>query len=205
MEDLLINQEELCAKNPSAASFASSEENSRNVWQYTDTHPPYAPFDHKIIMAMAIFFPLISILFAIVFAWMHGWMGWLYLNMLILGILSTGLGITVGYHRLLTHRSFETYQWIKRIWIILGALAVQKSPISWCSVHRRHHSLPDRPGDPHSPNLSGIGFYVRFKGFCYSHVGWLFTGYLLNCDHRLYVPDLLADRFIVWTHRYYQA
>jgi len=156
-------------------------------------------------MLAAVVVPFVGMIAAIISLWAYGWMGWLYLNMMIIGMLLTGTGITVGYHRLFAHKAFETYGWVRAYWMIMGALAVQKSPIEWCAVHRRHHSLSDRPGDPHSPHTSGKGLRNALKGFWYAHSGWLFTGYLLFTDQKRYIPDLLKDRTAVWIHRYYEV
>lgn len=114
---------------------------------------------HKLSMGMAVTLPFVGCMVAIVMLWSVGWMGWPYLAMLIGGWLLTGLGITVGFHRLLTHRSFETYRWVRAIWMTLGALSVEGSPLVWCAVHRRHHEHSDEVGDPHSPNLHRGGIW----------------------------------------------
>jgi stearoyl-CoA desaturase (delta-9 desaturase) len=62
-----------------------------------------------------------------------------------------GFGITVGYHRLLSHRAFECGVWQKRVWATLGTLALQGGPVFWVGLHRRHHQFSDQDGDPHSP------------------------------------------------------
>ena len=165
--------------------------------------PPEAPLSDRLIMGTAVALPFIGCAIAIVLLWQYGFMGWLYLSMLIGGWLISGLGITVGFHRLLTHRSFDTYRWVRAVWMTLGALSVEGSPIVWCAVHRRHHELSDESGDPHSPHLYGEGVWNKVRGFWFAHVGWLFTGYWSNPDLKRYVPDLLADPMLVVCDRLY--
>jgi stearoyl-CoA desaturase (delta-9 desaturase) len=154
-------------------------------------------------MGTAVLLPFLGTVGGIVLSWQFGFMGWLYLAMLIGGWLITGLGITVGFHRLLTHRSFDTYRWVKLAWMTCGALSVEGSPLVWCAVHRRHHEHSDQPGDPHSPHLHGPGVWNALRGLWYAQTGWLFTGYWSSPDLPRYVPDLLADPALVTVDRLY--
>ncbi|MGZ8383332.1 MAG: fatty acid desaturase, partial [Nitrospira sp.] len=88
------------------------------------------------------------------------------LDWILLGVLYvvTGMGITVGYHRMMTHRSFESRPWVKACLLIMGGWAVQNSALMWCADHIRHHAHTDEDADP----------YNATKGFWHSHVGWLF-------------------------------
>lgn len=158
---------------------------------------------HKLFMLAAVALPFVGFVVAIVISWRAGFMGWFYLAMLFGGWLVTGLGITVGFHRLFTHRSFETYRWVKLVWMTLGALSVEGSPLVWCAVHRRHHEQSDQPGDPHSPHLHGEGIWNSLRGLWYAHTGWLFTGYWSAPNLWRYVPDLLDDRALVALDRLY--
>lgn len=172
----------------------------------SDVRPPIAPpspLSHKITMGSAVVLPFLGCLVAIAVAWRYGIMGWPYLAMVVAGWLITGLGITVGFHRLLTHRSFDTYGWVRAGWMIAGALAVEGSPLIWCAVHRRHHESSDQAGDPHSPHLHGRGWWASLKGLWFAHAGWLFTGYWSDPDLPRYVPDLLAERPLVLVDRLY--
>ena len=102
--------------------------------------------------------------------------------------LLTGFGITVGFHRLLTHRSFATHRPVGYLLAVLGSMALQGSVIDWVADHRKHHAHSDRPGDPHSPHLDeGV-----LRSLWHAHVGWLFTGQG-RADHARYAPDLLDD------------
>jgi stearoyl-CoA desaturase (delta-9 desaturase) len=164
---------------------------------------PDSIWTHKLIMSLAVVLPFLGCFVAAALLWQWGFMGWLYLAMLIGGWLITGTGITVGFHRLLTHRSFDTYHWVKLYWMAAGALSVEGSPLIWCAVHRRHHELSDQPGDPHSPHLHGEGIWNMLRGLWFAHTGWLFTGYWTKPELQRYVPDLLADPALVACDRLY--
>jgi stearoyl-CoA desaturase (delta-9 desaturase) len=105
-------------------------------------------------------------------------------------VISQDVGIAVSYHRQLTHRSFTTPKWVEYAMAICGSMALQGSPIYWVAVHRLHHQLTDRPGDPHSPR----------DGKWWSHMGWILRGALHSETTMLsrYAPDLLRDRFYRW-------
>lgn len=157
----------------------------------------------KVVMLIATTMPALGVVVAIATAWQYGWMGWSYLAMVIGGWLLTGLGITVGFHRLLSHRSFETYRLVRAFWMVMGSLSIEGSPLTWAAVHRRHHARSDKHGDPHSPHLHGTGIWEAIKGFCHAQVGWLFTGYWSRKALTRYVPDLMQDKMLVAIDRFY--
>lgn len=103
----------------------------------------------------------------------------------------TGIGITVGYHRLLAHRSFTCPDWVKGTFLVAGGLALQNSGLKWASDHIRHHARCDREEDPYNAQL----------GFWYSHCGWLFW----RDPHKdeKYASKLKQDPVVMWQHRYY--
>jgi stearoyl-CoA desaturase (delta-9 desaturase) len=105
----------------------------------------------------------------------------------------TGLGIGVGYHRLLTHRSFETTRGLRYTWAILGSLALEGSVIPWVAHHRKHHAFSDDAGDPHSPHGHGDGFRGALKGLAHAHLGWVLFGKRQQ-DRDRYLGDLKDDR-----------
>jgi len=158
---------------------------------------------HKTSMLVAVVLPFLGVIAAGALMWQYGWMGWLYVGMLVGGWILTGTGITIGFHRLLTHRSFETYGWMRAFWMAMGALAVQGSPLIWCAVHRKHHELSDKPGDPHSPLEHGDGWWNSIKGFSHAHMGWLFAPDWMGTELKRYVPDLLKERMLVSVDRLY--
>jgi stearoyl-CoA desaturase (Delta-9 desaturase) len=104
----------------------------------------------------------------------------------------TGLGLTVGYHRLLSHRSFETYPAVRATLAVLGSMNGQGPPIVWVADHRKHHACADHEGDPHSPHLLGSGVRGALRGLWHSYMGWLFD-LRRRSDPLTYAPDLLRD------------
>ena len=84
--------------------------------------------------------------------------------MLAVGYVLTGVGVTVGYHRLFTHRAFQTKQWVRWTFAILGSMAVEGPILAWVADHRKHHQFSDVEGDPHSPHVGGgNGFFAAAK------------------------------------------
>ena len=89
----------------------------------------------------------------------------------------TGLGITVGFHRLFTHRSFKTTRTLRALLAVLGSMAVEGPLIEWVATHRKHHRFSDHPGDPHSPHVDQApGWRGALRGLGHAHVGWMFRG-----------------------------
>ena len=154
-------------------------------------------------MLTAIIAPLLGLVAAVYYSWLVGWMGWPFLALIAATWCVSGMGVTIGFHRLATHGSFETYRPLRAIWMMMGALSIEGSPLVWCAVHRRHHQLSDKLGDPHSPNLHGTGLWNAFRGFVYGHCGWLLTTHWSKPELKRYVPDLLQDKFLVWVDRFY--
>ena len=117
-----------------------------------------------------------------------------------------GFGVTLGFHRLFTHRSFATKPWMRALLAILGSAAVEGPVIEWVAYHRRHHAFSDRPGDPHSPHVDHRpGWLGALQGLFHAHVGWVVFSDEPAQEDR-YAPDLLGDRtirfidktFILW-------
>jgi len=114
-----------------------------------------------------------------------------------------GLGISVGYHRLLTHRSFETARPVRLVLAACGAMAGQAPPIVWVAHHRRHHSHADRPGDPHSPYGDGEpGLRGALRGLWHAHLGWLLAPELTS-DPLRWCPDVARDPDMRFVSRYF--
>jgi len=115
---------------------------------------------------------------------------------LVLHWVAVGLGISMGYHRLHTHRGFKTYKWFEYFLAICGTLTLEGGPIFWVATHRLHHQYSDQPEDPHSPRVSGF----------WAHLGWIIFGEAQHSDTaRLarYAPDLSKDRFYRWLSSYH--
>ena len=106
-----------------------------------------------------------------------------------------GCGVSVGFHRLFTHKSFQAKRPLKITLAALGSMSFQGSIIGWVADHRRHHMFSDHPGDPHSPALGDHARLGRFAGLWHAHIGWFFTHQ--STPRKQYAPDLLADPDIV--------
>jgi stearoyl-CoA desaturase (delta-9 desaturase) len=106
----------------------------------------------------------------------------------------TAAGITVGYHRMLTHRSFRTHKATEYVFASLGSMAVQGPVIAWVADHRKHHAHTDVEGDPHSPHVGhGEGVVGVLRGLWHAHMGWLLSEHG-RADWKRYAPDLYEDR-----------
>jgi stearoyl-CoA desaturase (delta-9 desaturase) len=121
----------------------------------------------------AVIVPFLGLAAAIVLLWGRGFR-WVELGLLLGMYLLTALGITVGFHRLFTHRSFETNRVIQFILAVLGSMAVQGPLLKWVAMHRRHHQHSDQPDDPHSPYHQGRGILGMLRGVWHAHLGWVF-------------------------------
>jgi stearoyl-CoA desaturase (delta-9 desaturase) len=106
----------------------------------------------------------------------------------------TGLGITIGFHRGLTHRGFTMRRPLLLILASAGSMAFEGAVIDWVATHRRHHAFTDRPGDPHSPYRYGTSVRAQARGLGYAHVGWLLVNDPTSAAH--YAPDLVEDRML---------
>jgi stearoyl-CoA desaturase (Delta-9 desaturase) len=113
----------------------------------------------------------------------------------------TGLGVTVGFHRHLTHRSFKAKRWLRGLLAIFGSVAIEGPVISWVADHRKHHTYSDQEGDPHSPHVGhGGGLRGALKGLGHAHVGWLFIHTHRGARKR-YARDLIEDPLISFVDR----
>ncbi|MFL5909102.1 MAG: acyl-CoA desaturase [Gaiellaceae bacterium] len=113
-------------------------------------------------------------------------------------------GVTVGFHRHLTHRSFRTYKPVRVTLAVLGTMAAEGPVITWVAHHRHHHTTSDEPGDPHSPHLHGTGVRAALKGLWHAHMGWLVSNGLSSEPMR-YAPDLVREREMRWISRHFLA
>jgi stearoyl-CoA desaturase (delta-9 desaturase) len=127
----------------------------------------------RIAYLLAVILPFLGLLAAAVSIWGRGF-HWVDLGLLLGMYLLTALGITVGYHRLFTHRSFETNRIVQFILAVLGSMAIQGPVLKWVAMHRRHHQHSDEPGDPHTPHLHGCGVRGVLRGLWHAHLGWIF-------------------------------
>ncbi|MCW3029823.1 MAG: Stearoyl-CoA 9-desaturase [Solirubrobacterales bacterium] len=132
--------------------------------------------------------------------WNHG-LQWRDVLIFLVMYIPVGLGVTVGFHRLLTHRSFKTSPAMRGLLGVLGTMSVEGPVISWVADHRKHHAYTDRLGDPHSPHVDhGVGVRGALRGLAHAHVGWLFDHQQRGARER-FAPDLLADPVIDFVDR----
>jgi stearoyl-CoA desaturase (delta-9 desaturase) len=132
--------------------------------------------------------------------WGHS-LGWSDIVVFLVMYYATGLGVTVGFHRMLTHRAFQTSNALKATFAILGSAAIEGPVISWVADHRKHHAFTDVEGDPHSPHVDhGHGLKGTLKGLYHAHVGWLFVHDQRAAKER-YAKDLIDDPVINFVSR----
>jgi stearoyl-CoA desaturase (delta-9 desaturase) len=146
----------------------------------------------KVANLGAVVVPFLATLVAVVLLW-NDFVGPADLAIAAAMYLLTAVGITVGFHRLLTHRSFQTPKWVEYAFAVLGSMAVQGPVISWVADHRKHHAHTDAEGDPHSPHVGrdgGLGGVL--SGLWHAHAGWL-TSTQGRADWKRYAPDLYED------------
>jgi stearoyl-CoA desaturase (Delta-9 desaturase) len=147
---------------------------------------------HKIGNLLGVFVPVAAFVAALVLLWQR-FVGPVDLAVMTAMYVATGLGVTVGFHRLLTHRSFQTFGWIRAVFAVLGSMSVQGPVIHWVSDHRKHHAFTDEEGDPHSPHVGpGRGLRRALGGLWHAHVGWLFSA-AGRAEPQRYARDLVAD------------
>ncbi len=147
----------------------------------------------KAVNLGAVVVPFAATLVAIVLLW-NSWVSAADLAIAAVMYLLTAIGITVGFHRLLTHRSFQTSKPLEYLFAVFGSMAVQGPVIAWVADHRKHHAHTDEEGDPHSPHISPEGGVKGvFSGLWHSHTGWLMSSQG-RADWKRYAADLYEDR-----------
>ena len=182
------------------------------TWAATETLPRPAdddapmPLVQRAVMLAFIIVPLAGLVTALAVGWHRvgagRWaVGWPEVVALLVMYAAVGFGVTVGYHRLLTHRSFATPRFVKLTLAVLGSAAAQGMTIRWVATHRRHHQQADQVGDPHSPHHGGTGMLGLVRGFWHAHLGWMFERDRPQLARS--VPDLLADRGMLLVDRLY--
>jgi fatty-acid desaturase len=146
----------------------------------------------------------LSVLTCVVFLWFHiqaiaAFWSFTWTNLLVAVALygiAGGFGISMGYHRLHTHRGFKTHKWFEYFLAICGTLTLEGGPIFWVATHRLHHQHSDQHEDPHSPRVSGF----------WAHIGWIMFGEAHHNDTARmgrYAPDLMKDPFYRWLTTYH--
>ncbi|HEY0806871.1 MAG TPA: acyl-CoA desaturase [Pseudonocardiaceae bacterium] len=157
----------------------------------------------QLLVQVFVVLPLLALLAAVPLAW--GWgLSWTDIGLAVGWYAVSGLGVTVGFHRLFTHGAFRANRALRIALAIAGSFSMEGPVIDWVADHRRHHAFADRDGDPHSPWRFGTSAGAVARGFVHAHVGWLFDRNRTN--HARFAPDLVADAdirkvsdsFMVW-------
>jgi stearoyl-CoA desaturase (delta-9 desaturase) len=146
----------------------------------------------QVALASFIAIPFAALVLAIPVLWGRG-LGWPDVVIAIGMYVFTGHGITVGFHRFVTHKAFRAKRWIQVTMAIAGSMAIQGPIVRWVADHRKHHRFSDRTGDPHSPWLYGSTGTALIRGFWHSHIGWLFEA---QSSQQQFASDLCNDRVI---------
>jgi stearoyl-CoA desaturase (Delta-9 desaturase) len=154
---------------------------------------------HQLSNLTGVLLPFAGVLVSLILLWgtlVH----WSSVAAMGLMYVATALGVTLGFHRLLTHRSFQTFKSVQYAVAAIGSMAVQGPVLSWVADHRKHHAHTDREGDPHTPHGHGSGVKGAIAGLWYAHMGWLFekSG---QAEHSRYARDLYEDRGMRLIHR----
>jgi stearoyl-CoA desaturase (delta-9 desaturase) len=137
----------------------------------------------------AVLVPFIGFVAAVILLW-NRLVGWSDIAILVGMYLVTGFGVTIGFHRLLTHRAFATHRWTSYLLAALGSMSVQGPVVDWVADHRKHHAHTDADGDPHSPH---VGHGSGLLGLWHAHVGWLFETHG-QAQKRRFAAELVEDR-----------
>jgi stearoyl-CoA desaturase (delta-9 desaturase) len=151
-----------------------------------------APASQRMILIVAVILPFVAVLAAIVQLW-NRWVTAQDLVLFATMYFSTALGVTVGYHRMLTHSSFQTHPAVRFTLLALGSMAVQGGALHWASVHIQHHAMSDREDDPHSP----------LRGLFHAHLGWMLDGF--RSRPAVYGRHLMADPMVMFFERTFMA
>jgi stearoyl-CoA desaturase (Delta-9 desaturase) len=171
----------------------------------TDIEPALHETRDRIITGLVTVLPIVGLFVAGWQLW-NDWLHWHDVVVFAVMYVVTALGVTVGFHRHLTHRSFETSPAVRGVLAALGSAAIEGPVVAWVADHRKHHAFADEEGDPHSPHVGhGGGVRGTLRGLLHAHVGWLFL-HTQRGNKRRFAPDLLADpvvkrideTFLVW-------
>jgi stearoyl-CoA desaturase (delta-9 desaturase) len=166
----------------------------------SDIQPVENETRDRIITGLVTVIPFLAVIVAGWQVWGSA-LNWTDVFLFVVLYLLTGLGITVGFHRLLTHRAFKTTPWLRGLFGILGSAAIEGPVISWVADHRKHHTFSDEHGDPHSPHVDhGGGWSGAMKGLFHAHVGWIFI-HTQRGNKERFAPDLIKDPVINWVDR----
>ncbi len=155
----------------------------------------------RTVNIVAVVLPFLAFCVAVGVFW-NQLIGWTDVAIMVSIYVVAALGITIGFHRMLTHRAFQTSPALAYTFAVMGSMGVQGPVIHWVADHRKHHAHTDEEGDPHSPHVGPAtsGLLGPIKGLYHAHVGWLFTEQG-RANRRKYAPDLCEDRGMRWISR----
>ena len=159
-------------------------------------------WSYQMVAMSTLILPIVGVFLTILDSWWYG-ISWLNVALLVGMYLWAVLGIELGFHRYLTHRSLKTNDYLRAFLVISGCMAGHGQPIWWCAIHRRHHQYSDHQGDPHSPNLEGNGLIGMIRGCWHSHIGWMFQPQCTAAYATHFTKDMIGDRTILAIDRYY--
>jgi stearoyl-CoA desaturase (Delta-9 desaturase) len=180
-----------------ADSMAARADGARGA---AETVPIENETSERVVRTLAFGVPPAALVVAAWLAW-GGALRWQDLVVLAITYTLSGLGVTVGFHRLFTHRSFKTTRGVRALLAVFGSMAVEGPLIEWVATHRKHHRFSDQAGDPHSPHVDHApGWRGTLRGLGHAHVGWMFRGKDMANPGR-YAKDLLADRDLCFISR----
>ncbi len=141
----------------------------------------------KLILLALVWLPIIGVVSAIALLW-NRWVNWVDLTLFLTMYTVCAFGITLGFHRMLTHKAFQAHPWVKTFFLISGSMAMQGPALHWAATHTQHHANSDDEGDPHSP----------LKSLWHAHVGWILNDF--KPDIQKYAGAMLKDPIIVFVH-----
>lgn len=156
----------------------------------------------QLVTGLLVFGPVVAVLVTVPLLWGR----FVNLSDLVMGAafyVVACAGVTVGFHRLFTHRSFKANRPLRIALAVAGSLGMEGSVTAWVATHRRHHRYSDAAGDPHSPHRYGTGRAALLRGLVFAHVGWLFATDATSAER--YAPDMLADRDLVRIGQWFPA
>ena len=141
----------------------------------------------KLILLALVWLPIIGVVSAIALLW-NRWVNWVDLTLFLTMYTVCAFGITLGFHRMLTHKAFQAHPWVKTFFLISGSMAMQGPALHWAATHTQHHANSDEEDDPHSP----------LKSLWHAHVGWILNDF--KPDIQKYAGAMLKDPIIVFVH-----
>jgi stearoyl-CoA desaturase (delta-9 desaturase) len=177
-----------------AGAIATGDRSAKTTIGGGTAPSPIAAVTARSITILLLVGPVVAVAVSVPLLWGRA----VNLTDIILGVVLyaiTGHGLTVGFHRLFTHRSFEANRGLKIGLAVAGSMGIEGSVVSWVANHRRHHAHSDKVGDPHSPHILDETAVGQLRGFIHAHIGWLLAPDMTSVER--YAPDILRDRDLV--------